>query len=234
MQIKAYHFLFYPTTERTDYFFYSSIYFRIEKKVCFLFFRIKKKKPSICSIFTTGQIFYYDFFLPAPWNALKSKCSAQSLTEQFRSPSKAEYSRTTSLFLQISCHVGMRKQAYIFFTAVWPIWLLQKSQDFVRASKTTSCSFFLVFAGDCSTQSWNSLIKQHEKHRIQILLIQPLSIFSSVIQYGLHFGTCKFCIFSVASSRPLMTDRPCMVPLPTPLHRPWATTHYAKTSAPIL
>lgn len=50
----------------------------------------------------------------------------------------------TSLFLQISCHVGMRKQAYIFlfFTAACQIQLLQIPQDFLWTSNTTSCPFF--------------------------------------------------------------------------------------------
>lgn len=47
---------------------------------------------------------------------LRSKSSAQSFTRHFRrSLSETGYSRMTSPFSQISCHVGMRKQAYIFF-----------------------------------------------------------------------------------------------------------------------
>lgn len=63
-----------------------------------------------------------------------------------RSLSKTGYSRATSPFLQISCHVGMCKQTHIssFSTATCWIWLLQISWDFLRSSNTlSSCSQFL-------------------------------------------------------------------------------------------
>lgn len=36
----------------------------------------KKKSSQFVQLFTASQLFYSDFFLPAPWNALKSKSSA--------------------------------------------------------------------------------------------------------------------------------------------------------------